>query len=105
MTTAKTVTDATTNAATAATAGLSKAFEDTTGRIQSLNEKLVDAAKQTGNLSIDTYEQTLSSALDFQEKVGAASNLEWVGTLTKAHASFVNGVSSALTSAAREVLK
>ncbi|WP_020107815.1 hypothetical protein [Nocardia sp. 348MFTsu5.1] len=105
MTTAKTATDAATDAATAATASLSNAFDGTSERIQSLNEKLVGAVKQTGNLSLDTYEQTLSSVADFEEKVGAATKLEWVGTLTKAHASFVTGLSSAWTSAARDVLK
>ncbi|AWK70578.1 MULTISPECIES: hypothetical protein [Rhodococcus] len=101
MTTAKTVTDAT----TAAAAGLSKALDESTERISSLNEKVVDAAKQSGNLSLDTYEKALGSVLEFQEKIGTSSNVEWISSLTKAQVSLVNGISTAFTDAARSVLK
>src|SRR5574340_1291775 len=97
---ATTATAAATSAAQEAAAGFSKTIDETTERIRALNEKIIEAAKQTGNLSLDTYEKTLGSLLEFEEKVGNASQLDWVAALSKAHASFISEVSNAYTSAA-----
>lgn len=80
-------------------------FDAAAERIRMLNEKLLTAAKQTGNTSLDAYEKTLSSLVDFEEKVAGASQLDWVNALAKAHASFVTEVSGAYTNAMREALK
>lgn len=86
-------------------AGFVSALDSVAARIESLNGKLVDAAKQTGNVSLDTYEKALSGTLEFQEKVSAVSSPSWVGDLVKAQASFVTDISGAFTSAARNALK
>lgn len=96
---------ATSSESPSAGAGFVSALGNVAGRIESLNGKLVDAAKQTGNVSLDTYEKALISTLEFQEKVTAVSGPSWVGELAKAQASFVSGVSGAFTSAARDALK
>ncbi|PRZ41594.1 hypothetical protein CLV47_109141 [Antricoccus suffuscus] len=80
-------------------------YEAAAERIRELNEKVLTAAKQTGNLSLDAYEKTLTSLLDFEEKVAGASQLDWVSALASAHANFVTSVSTAYTNAAREALK
>lgn len=80
-------------------------FEESAERIRELNEKLITAAKQSGNLSLDAYEKTLTSLVEFEQKAAGATQLDWVSALAKAHASFVTQVSDAFTSAARQALK
>lgn len=77
----------------------------TTERIRALNEKVLTAAKHSGNLSLDAYEKTLTEIVDFEQKVAGASQLDWVNALASAHATFVTDVTKAYTKAAREALK
>lgn len=93
------------NAATDAAAAFTPDFDAAAERIRQLNEKVIAAAKQSGNISLDAYERTLSSLVEFEEKVADASQLEWVSAMAKAHAGFVADVSNAFTSAARDTLK
>ncbi|NLG23368.1 MAG: hypothetical protein GX555_18290 [Actinomycetales bacterium] len=79
--------------------------EEAADRIRELNEKLITAAKQSGNVSLDAYEKTLQSLVDFQQKAAGATQLDWVQALAKTHADFVTEVSTAFTKAARDVLK
>ncbi len=80
-------------------------LDDAAERIRALNEKLLTAAKQAGQGSLDAYEKTLASLVEFEEKVAGASQLDWVSALAKAHATFVTDLSSAYTSAVRAALK
>ncbi|MEO6956469.1 MAG: hypothetical protein ABI137_06970 [Antricoccus sp.] len=80
-------------------------YDAAADRIRDLNEKVMTAAKQTGNISLDAYEKTLSSMLDFEKKVAGASQLDFVTALASAHASFVTSMSDSYTKAAREALK
>jgi hypothetical protein len=79
--------------------------ESTVERIQALNEKVFTAARQTGTLSLDAYESAVANVVEFEQKFADASQLDWVTTMVKAHADFVNEVSGAFTSAARDALK
>lgn len=79
--------------------------EAVTERIRQLNEKMIEATKQGGNLSLDAYERTLSSLVDFEQKTADASQLDFVSALAQAHATFLSDVSSAFTNAARDTLK
>ena len=80
-------------------------FEAAADRIRELNEKLILSTKSTGRASLDAYEKTLTSLVDFEEKVGQSSQLEWVSALASTHAQFIKDVSQAYTQAARELLK
>jgi hypothetical protein len=80
-------------------------FDEAADRIRALNEKLLDAAKQTGTVSLDAYEKALSSLVEFETKVAGATQLDWVNTVVKAQTSFLSDISAAYTAAAREVLK
>lgn len=80
-------------------------FEAAADRIRSMNEKLLDAYKRSGTVSLDAYEKTLASLVDFEEKAADATQLEWVSALASAHAKFVTEVSAAYTKAARDMLK
>lgn len=113
--TAKAATDATdaaqkvatsaTQAATRATEELSKAVDDTTARVTDFNTKIVDAAKQSGNLAVDTYEKSVISVLDLQEKLAAATPIEWVADLAKAQVSFARELTTTTVTTARDLLK
>lgn len=85
--------------------GFTPDFEATAERVRELNEKMIDAAKKSGNLSLDAYEKTLQGLVDFEQKAAGASQLDFVNALAKAHASFVTEVSNAFTTAARDALK
>jgi hypothetical protein len=81
------------------------AAEQTGQRIRELTEQFIESAKATGNQSLDAYEKALESMVAFQAKAAGASQLDWVSAVAAAHAKFVQDLSSAYVSAAREVLK
>ena len=64
-----------------------------------------DHRKAAGQASLDTYEKALQSLVDFEQKAATASQLEWVSAVASAHAKFVQDVSAAYVTAAREALK
>ena len=81
------------------------AGEATTERIRALNERIIESAKAAGQASLDAYEKALQSLVDFEQKAAKASQLEWVTAVASAHAKFVQDVSAAYVTAAREALK
>jgi predicted RNA-binding Zn ribbon-like protein len=90
---------------TDAAANASAATDEVVRRIRELTEQFIDSSKAAGNQSLDAYEQSLRTLVDFQEKAAGASQLDWVTTLAQAHAKFVSDVSAAYVSAARTMLK
>jgi hypothetical protein len=80
-------------------------FEAAVERIRGLNEKVLEAAKQTGTMSLDAYEQTVNSLLDFSQKAADSTKVEWVSALTKSQASVVTELTNAYTETARDLLK
>jgi hypothetical protein len=80
-------------------------FEAATGQIRGLNEKVLAAAKQTGTMSLDAYEQTVNSLLDFSQKAADSTNVDWVSAIAKAQVSYITEVTNAYTKAARDLLK
>lgn len=86
-------------------AAVSANFEESAERIRALNEKMIEAAKQSGTTSLDAYEKTLANLVDLEQKAADASQLDWVSALAKAHTSFVTEISTAFTTAARDALK
>ena len=80
-------------------------FEAAAERIRGLNEKVFTAAKQTGTMSVDTYEQTVNNLLDFSQKAADATKVDWVSALTKSQASIIAEATNAYTKAARDLLK
>jgi hypothetical protein len=81
------------------------AVDEAAQRIRELTERFIDAAKKAGNESLDVYEKSLQSLVDFEERAAGASQLDWVSSIAQAHAKFVQDVSAAYVSAAREMLK
>jgi hypothetical protein len=81
------------------------AVDDAVQRIRELTERFLSAARSAGNVSLDAYEKSLQNLVEFQERAAGASQLDWVSSIASAHAKFVQEVSSAYVSAAREMLK
>ncbi|MCK0092830.1 hypothetical protein HCA61_03210 [Rhodococcus sp. HNM0563] len=92
-------------AADKAAAELTKTVDETTERVNEFNAKFVEAAKQSGNLGVDTYEKAVGSILDMQEKFAEATPVEWVADIAKAQVSFARELTSTVTTTARDLLK
>jgi len=88
-----------------ATAKMTAANEEAVQRIRELTERFIEAARAAGNQSLDAYEQSLRSLVEFEERTAGASQLDWVSSIAAAHAKFVQDVSAAYVSAARNMLK
>lgn len=92
-------------AADKAATDLTKAVDETSERVTEFNAKLLEAAKQSGNLGVDTYEKTVTGLLDLQEKLADATPIDWVADLAKAQVSFARELTSTVTTTARDLLK
>jgi len=88
-----------------AAANMTAAGEEAVQRIRELTERFIESAKAAGNQSLDAYEQSLRTLVEFQEQAAGASQLDWVSNIAAAHAKFVSDVSAAYVSAARSMLK
>jgi len=81
------------------------AVDQAAQRIRDLTEQFIEAAKKAGNASLDTYEKSLQNLVEFEQRAAGASQLDWVSSIADAHAKFLQEVSAAYVSAAREMLK
>jgi hypothetical protein len=79
--------------------------EEAVQRIRALTERFIESAKAAGNQSLDAYEKSLQSMVDFREKAAGATQLDWVHNIAAAQAKFIQDISAAYISAAREMLK
>lgn len=86
-------------------AKITEQAEQAAERIRDLNERIIEAAKKTGNTGLDAYEKALTSFLEFETKAAEASQLDFINSLTQAHVSFVTDMSKVFTDAARDALK
>lgn len=91
--------------ASGATGAAGEAFEEAADRIRSLNERIIKEGRKAGVEYLNAYEQALNRIADFEEKVGEAQPIEWLGELANAHAAFIRDVTEAYTRAARDMLK
>jgi hypothetical protein len=79
-------------------------YEEQAARIRALNQQLIEAAVAAGSVTVDAYERTLQTLVDFSETVTGATQVEWLSALVQAHADFVRDVSTAYTTALRSLL-
>ena len=87
------------------TSGTGIDLEAATERIRELNERILEASKKAGTTYVDAYEKTLKTIADFQERVGEASPVEWVTTMTNTQADMIRNFAEAYAGAARKALK
>jgi len=88
-----------------AAANMAATTDEAVKRIRELTERFIESSKAAGNQSLDAYEQSLRTLVEFQERAAGASQLDWVSNIAQAHAKFVSDVSAAYVSAARNMLK
>jgi hypothetical protein len=95
----------TTKTANAIAAPFDIDFDASTERMRELNDKVLTAAKQAGAVSLDTYEQTVTTLLDFSQKAADSTKVDWVSALAKSQASIISEFTNTYTKAARDLLK
>jgi hypothetical protein len=95
----------TTDLGSSSTTDPSAATEAAVQRIRDLNEQFIESAKAAGNASLDAYEKAMQSLVDFAERAAGASHIDWVASVTAAQAKFLQDVTAAYVSAARESLQ
>ena len=88
-----------------AAANVTAATDEAVQRIRELTERFIESAKTAGNQSLDAYEQSLRTLVEFQEKAADASHMDWVSSVATAQAKFLQDVTNAYVSAARTMLK
>ncbi|MGI8440788.1 MAG: hypothetical protein ACR2NV_11490 [Thermoleophilaceae bacterium] len=74
-------------------------------RFQELNGRFVDTSRRAGNVYVDSYEKTMKTVADLQERVAAASQNEWLTSMAVAQADFIRELARVQTQTARELLR
>jgi hypothetical protein len=74
-------------------------------RVRNLNERIIEAGKGAGEVTLTSYEKALKSIATTLERGPGSSDVEWIANLATAQANFIRDVTTAWTSAAREMLK
>jgi hypothetical protein len=74
-------------------------------RVRKLNERIIEAGKQTGESTLASYEKALKAIAGAVERGPGASDIDWISQLATTQAKFVRDVTQAWTSAARDMLK
>ncbi len=80
-------------------------FEEAAASIKDLNEKWMESSKNAGLVTLDAYEKAVTSIVDFEKKVAADSDLEWVSAIATTHAKAISDMTSSYTTAVRDLLK
>ncbi|EGD53279.1 hypothetical protein [Gordonia neofelifaecis] len=89
---------------TDAASKVTKAIDDSTKQIQDVQTALLDATKQTALASLDVYEKSISTVLDFQQKVIGSTGLAAADGVVAAQVKLFSDLNAAGVSAARSVL-
>jgi hypothetical protein len=74
-------------------------------RVRNLNERIIEAGKGAGEVTLTSYEKALKSIATTLERGPGSSDVEWIANLATVQANFIRDVTTAWTSAAREMLK
>jgi hypothetical protein len=74
-------------------------------RLRKLNERIIEAGKQTGESTLSSYEKALKAIAGAVERGPGSSDIDWISHLATTQAKFIRDVTQAWTSAARDMLK
>ncbi len=74
-------------------------------RVRKLNERIIEAGKQTGENTLTSYEKALKAIASAVERGPGSSDIDWISNLATTQAKFIRDVTQAWTAAAREMLK
>jgi hypothetical protein len=95
-----------TKAKAKASAGSPEArLEATAERLRKLNERIIEAGKQTGEATLSSYEKALKAMASAVERGPGSSDIDWISNLATAQAKFIRDFTTAWTSAARDLLQ
>lgn len=88
-----------------ATAGSDARLEAAAERLRKLNERIIEAGKQTGETTLSSYEKALKAIASAVERGPGSSDIDWISHLATTQAKFIRDVTEAWTAAARKMLK
>jgi hypothetical protein len=91
--------------AKSASAAAEARYEAAAQRVRKLNERIIEAGKEAGETTLDSYEKALKAIAGAIEKGPGKSDIEWISSVATAQAKFIRDVTEAWTKAARERLK
>ena len=74
-------------------------------RVRKLNERIIEAGKQTGESTLSSYEKALKAIAGAVERGPGTSDIDWISHLATTQAKFIRDVTEAWTSTARDMLK
>ena len=74
-------------------------------RLRKLNERIIEAGKQTGETTLSSYEKALKAIAGAVERGPGTSEIDWISHLATTQAKFIRDVTEAWTSAARKMVK
>ena len=74
-------------------------------RIRKLNERIIEAGKDTGEATLSSYEKALKAIASALERGAGSTDVEWISQLASTQAKFLRDITEAWTSAARNMLK
>ena len=74
-------------------------------RLRRLNERIIEAGKQTGESTLSSYEKALKAIAGAVERGPGSSDIDWISHLATTQAKFIRDVTEAWTSRARDMLK
>jgi hypothetical protein len=89
----------------ATAAGADAQVDAVAQRLRKLNERIISAGKDAGETTLSSYEKALKAIASAVERGPGSSDVEWISNLANAQAKFIRDVTTAWTSAARDVLK
>jgi hypothetical protein len=74
--------------------------DEAVGRINRLTEQILTAAQPAGAGFLQAQEKALRSLADFKPQDAASQQLDWIQSLARAHATFIEEATSAYVTAA-----
>ena len=74
-------------------------------RLRKLNERIIEAGKQTGETTLSSYEKALKAIAGAVERGPGTSDIDWISHLATTQAKFIRDVTQTWTAAARDMLK
>lgn len=80
-------------------------MDESVARVRDMNEKIVEAAKKHGQVTLDMYEKTLADILKFQQEAADSSQVDFISSVTKAYSEYMSAMTKAWTAVARDALK